>query len=190
MLNRNKIRQLLAFLIVLSGTALAVILFLKVRLGSRPAEPLPSLPRNVEMSLQNMHFTEVKDGEKKWDLFAERADRGGEVTRLSGVRLTVPGDKVTGDITLVSRQADYHEARRDVTLMGDVKATSTSGMKFTGDRATFDARRKVIRSTGNVRFSDRLIDVEGNEMEYYTETRDIKVSNNVVATVRPEAARK
>ena len=190
MVNRNKIRQILALFIVLSGTALAVVIFLKVRPEGRLAEPLPRLPGNVEMSLQNMHFTEVKDGVKKWDLVAERADRGEEITRLSGVRLTVPGDRVTGDITLVSHQADYHEATRDVTLLGGIAATSGSGMKFTGDRATFDAERRVIRSTGNVRFSDRLIDVEGNEMEYFTETRNLKVSRNVIAIVRPEARRK
>lgn len=190
MINRNKIRQLLAFVIVLSGTALAVALFSKARPGVRPAEPLPRLPGNVEMSLQKMHFTEVKDGLKKWDLVADRADHGDEITRLTGVRLTVPGDKVTGTITLVSRQADYHMATKDINLQGGVVATSASGMKFSGDRATYDADRNVIHSTGNVRFSDQLIDVEGNEMEFFTTTRNIRVSRNVAAIIRPEAARR
>lgn len=190
MVNRNKIRQLLAFFIVLSVAALAGALYLKVRPGDRPAEPLPRLPGNIEMSLQSMHFTEVQDGVKKWELVAERAERGDKVTRLSGVRLAVPGDKVTGEIILVSRQADFDEATRNVTLLGGVAAKSASGMEFTGDRATFDAGRKVIRSTGNVRFSDRLIEVEGNEMDFFTTTRNLKVSRNVVATIRPEAVRK
>ncbi len=79
---------------------------------------------------------------------------------------------------------------RDVNLQGGVVATSASGMKFSGDRATYDTDRSVIHSTGNVRFSDRLIDVEGNEMEFFTTTRNIRVSRNVTAIIRPEAARK
>lgn len=190
MINRNKIRQLLAFFIVLAGTSLVVVLFTKVRPGGPPAEQIPRLPENVEMSLQKMHFSEVRDGVKKWDLVADRADHGNDVTRLTGVRFTVPGDKTTGDITLVSRQADYHMASKDVSLYGGVAADSTSGMKFSAERATFDAARNVIRSSGNVRFSDPLIDVEGNEMEFFTGTRNLRVSRNVTATVRPEAVRK
>lgn len=190
MLNVNKIRQLLASVIVLAGLSLAVAIFLKVHRGE-PAKPVTRMPGNVDMSLQKIHFTETKDGVKKWDLTAERAayDKGREMAHLTGIRLVVPGDHATGDITLTSDRADYNMATRDVHLAGNVAASSSSGMRFTTDQAVFKADASVVRSEGRVSFSDGSVSLEGSGMQFSTVTRDIRISRDVTASIRPKGAR-
>ena len=191
MVNPNKIRQLLALSIVLAGVSLAVAVFLKVDKGARSAKPVPRLPENVDMSLQEVHFTETKDGVKKWDLTADRADydKGKEVAHLTRIRLVVPGDRATGAITLTSERADYNMATRDVQLFGNVAAKSASGMQFTTDQAVFEADAAVIRATGPVRYSDGSMKVEGSGMQFSTATRNLQISRDVTASIRPKGAR-
>lgn len=191
MLKLNKIRQLLALTIVLAGIWLVVAIAFKVYREKRPAGLLPRLPGNIDVSLQKIHYTETKNGVKKWDLLADRAeyDKGREKTRLTGVRLTVAGDRTTGDILLSAAGADYHNKTKDVSLFGNVVAKSATGMEFATERADYIAARSMIRTAARVRFTDGNLTVEGVGMEFMTGSRGVKILRDVTATVRAGGGR-
>ena len=167
MLKANKIRHILALVIVLATLYVAVSLALKLGSGGKTKEGLPALPRNVEISLSKIHYTETKNGIKQWDLFAEKGeyDKTRDVTRLTGVRLVLHERGERGDITLVSDQADYFNASKDVALSGNVVAKSESGMEFTTGRASYESNRSVVVTDDRVRFTDGGMSVTGVGME-------------------------
>ena len=90
----------------------------------RSGPVLPSLPKNIDVSLQKIHYTETKSGVKKWDLLADKAeyDRAGDVVRMSGIRLDVALAGKPGEVILTSARADYFTRTRDVVLTGNVAA--------------------------------------------------------------------
>lgn len=183
MLRPKKIRLILAMAIVLAGVSLIATVILKVEQRKSPAEKLDPLPHNVEMALQKVHYSEVKDGVKKWDLFADQAffDAQKESFHLKGVRLILVAEKRIGDITLTAGEADYYSKEKNVELSGNVVAKSDTGMRFSSDSAKFVGASALISTDDPVRFIDGRIEVSGIGMELKTTTRDLKIKKDVTA---------
>ncbi|WP_243373044.1 LPS export ABC transporter periplasmic protein LptC [Geotalea sp. SG265] len=186
MSRQKKIRLFLATAIVLAGVSLIVTVMLKVEQRNSQPRKLEPLPRNVEMALQNVHYSEVKNGAKKWDLFAAQAlfDRKKEAFRLKAVRLVLAAEAGVGSVTLTADQADYNSETKDVHLSGNVVATSDSGMHFSSERACYLADRALIRTNDPVRFIDGRIDLSGVGMELNVATRDLKIMKDVSADIK------
>jgi LPS export ABC transporter protein LptC len=183
MIKTNKIRQLLALFVVLASISLAAVIVLKVYRSKGQAELLRKLPQNIDVSLQKVHFTETRNGIKKWDLVADKADydKSREVTHLTGIRLVVAGDRATGDVTVTAERAEYYNTVKDIGLVGRVEAKSASGMEFTADSMTYVAARSLLRTPGRVRFSDGTITVEGVGMEFTPATKNVRILKDVTA---------
>jgi len=92
MLTPGKIRQLLALVIIAATMALAGAIALKAYRGMRLIPSLPSLPKNIDVSLQKIHYTEDKRRVKEVDLIADKAeyDKAKDVIRLTVIRLVRP----------------------------------------------------------------------------------------------------
>jgi LPS export ABC transporter protein LptC len=191
MIKANNIRQLLALFVVVASLTITAVIVVKLYRGREQAELLRKLPRNIDVSLQKIHFTETKNGMKKWDLVADKADydKKGEVTHLTGVRLVLAGDHDTGDITLTSPFADFYNITKDVRMEGKVEAKSVSGMEFTSDDATYFAARSMIVSAGRVTFTDETLNLNGVGMEFMPATKNVRILQKVTAIVMPRAGK-
>ena len=191
MIKSNKIRQLLALFVVAASLSIVTVIVVKLYRGRVTAELLRKLPRNIEVSLQKIHFTETRDGMKKWDLVADKAeyDKKGEVTHLAGVRLVVAGGNPTGDITLTAPLADFHNVSKDVRMDGNVVAKSASGMEFTATNATYVAARSLIMTSGRVSITDGKLKLEGVGMEFMPKTKNVRILNKVTANIMPGAGK-
>ena len=192
MINLSKIRQLLALVIVLSTLALAVAIAFKAYRGMRSGPVLPSLPKNIDVALQKIHYTETRSGVKKWDLLADKAeyDKTGEVVRLSGIRLDVALAGKPGEVVLTSARGEYFTGTRDVVLVGNIVAKSASGMHFTTERLEYVAARSLLRTASHVKFTDGVLTVEGMGMEFMTDTKQLKITQQVEAIYTPGKARR
>jgi LPS export ABC transporter protein LptC len=187
MINQRKIRQLLALVIIVAVLALAAAIALKAFRGMRVGPVLPRLPKNIDVSLQKIHYTETKGGVKKWDLLADKAeyDKAGEIVRLTGIRLEVAQTGKAGGVVLTSERADYHSRTRDVDLIGNVVAKSESGMQFTTGRIAYIAARSMLKTADRVKFSDVGLVVEGIGMEFMVDTKQIRIMQQVAANYTP-----
>jgi LPS export ABC transporter protein LptC len=187
----NKIRQLLAVIIVVASISLAAAILLKVSRGRGPAETLPRLAKNVDVSLQKIHYTETKQGVKQWDLVADKVeyDKDREIARLSGIRLVLAGNRQTGDITLTADQGEFSNKTKDVHLVGNVVARSASGMEFTTSQADYRAASSMIESSARVKFTDGKLTLEGVGMELKTVTKDVRILRDVTADIRSGAGK-
>jgi len=191
MTKSNKIRQLLALFVILASLSLVAIIVIKIYKGRVTKQLLRKLPKNIDVSLKKIHFTETREGIKKWDLVADKAEfnKKMEVTHLTGVRLTIAAGGNMGDITLTAPRADYHNITRDVRLDGRVIAKSSSGMEFTLEDAEYIAARSVIVSSGRVRFTDGKLTMEGVGMEFKSETKNFRILTGVTANIVPGAGK-
>ena len=187
MLKPNKIRQLLAVVIVGATLSLVVTVAVKLYLGRQLAVKSARVHPTADISLQKIHYTETSKGKKQWDLLADTAEyhKDKELTSLTGVRLIVAGTAATGDVTLSADRADYHNATGDVDLTGNVRAISVSGMEFTAPSAGYRADREVIVSSERVRFSNGRLTVEGVGMELDVDSRRVRIGADVTANIAP-----
>jgi len=177
----------LALVIIGAVLALAAAIALKAYRGMRSGPVLPSLPKNIDVSLQKIHYTETKGGIKKWDLVADKGeyDKVGEIVRLTGIRLEVALAGKTGGIVLTADRADYHPKTRDVELVGNVIAKSESGMQFTTGQIAYSAARSLLKTVDRVKFNDVDLAVEGVGMEFRVDTKQAKIMHEVTASYSP-----
>ncbi|HBG08330.1 MAG: LPS export ABC transporter periplasmic protein LptC [Geobacteraceae bacterium GWC2_58_44] len=187
----NNIRRFLAIVAVLASLIVIATIAFRVRKGDAPKLGVRKLPVQVDISLQKVHYTEVKQGVKQWDLSADRAEynKKTDTTSLTGVRLAIAGGAGTGDLLVTAERAEYHNGRRDVVLAGNVHGQSSKGIEFSTSRVTYVAARSQLETAEPVRFVDAGLELEGVGMEFHTQTRRFKLMKDVSAVYRPQGAR-
>jgi LPS export ABC transporter protein LptC len=187
----NKIRRFLAITAVLATAFVAATIAYRMHQGHSPKRAIPKLPLQVDISLQRVHYTETRQGVKRWDLSADRAEynKQSDTTSLTGVRFIVFGVKSTGELKITADRADYNNASRDVVLTGNVHGQGSKGFEFSAPTASYLAARSVIESKDRVRIVDAGLELEGVGMEFQTQARRFKLMKDVSAVYRPQGAR-
>ncbi|MEI8354537.1 MAG: LPS export ABC transporter periplasmic protein LptC [Deltaproteobacteria bacterium] len=189
MLKPNKIKQLLALCILLAGTWVTVVIVLKTNQQKGPVELLNQLPKNIDVSLQKIHYSEVRGGEKRWELRADKVDydQNREYTHFKKIDMIIFAKGKGGMISLTADMATYHNKSGDVELLGNVKAVNDSGMKFTTGYLNYVSSRSLVKTSDRVTFSDGRLAVEGTGLELMLKTKSVRVLNNVTANIRTRA---
>ncbi|MFQ6112083.1 MAG: LPS export ABC transporter periplasmic protein LptC, partial [Nitrospinota bacterium] len=107
---------------------------------------LPSIPRisaGLDLRLENVNLVETKDGQKEWELWADRARvyRKRGVTKLDNVRVVVyPEDRKP--IRVRSERGTLYNKSRDMELEGNVVVVSEEGYTLTTQRLRWVAGRR------------------------------------------------
>lgn len=192
MRNSNKIRRVLAVTVIVAATYIVVVIALKFHRVKDPADILADLPKNIDLSLKKVHYTNTKDGALQWDLVARKVDyyndRG--VIRFSEPEMIMFGKGGSGNYILKADSADYYKDSGDVKLAGNVTATTEKGMKFTTGHIEYRESRSLVTTTDRVRLVDGNLSVEGTGMELRVDTRKLRVLHNVTAVVKARKKRK
>lgn len=189
MVTTARIKWMLATAIILASISLAVYIGLKVRSREPAPPPQASLPQGVDLSLEQLSFSEVRDGVTRWELVAERADhdRQKEITFLSRPVMTVPPSRGNGALTLKADKAEYDNRTRDVRLRGNVVVTGDKGAVIRTGRADYLSSLDSIRTNDRVHIQQPGLTVSGTGMELSTETRNARLLSAVEAVVSPSA---
>jgi LPS export ABC transporter protein LptC len=192
MITPGKIRQILALVIIAATLAIAGAIGLKAYRGMRSGPLLPKLPKNIDVSLQKIHYTETKGGVKKWDLVADKAeyDKVNELIRLGVIRFEVGGAGKERELVLTADRGMYQTVSKNVDLLGNVVAKSASGMVFTTGQAAYAAARSMVHTADRVKFSDGSLTVEGRGMEFLVEEKKMKILHDVTASFIPGSGKK
>ena len=191
MANTGKTRKILAAAIVISSVALVAYIAVQVGKEKRAQEPPALLPKNVDVAMDQLQFSEVKDGVKKWDLTADKAEyeKAKELTRLARPKMTLPAAEGHEAMVVTADKADYFNATRDVKLFGNVALNSEKGLRFTTERAEYVAAKSQIISNDRVRVIKGGLTVNGIGMDLSTVTRNIRIRSNVTAVIVPNKSK-
>lgn len=189
--NFNNIKRFLGLAAVVASLLVIGTILLRMDHGMVPKLPVRKLPLQVDISLQKFHYTETKQGVKRWDLAAEKAEynKKKDQTSLAVVRLTVAGGAKFGDLVITADRAEYHNGTRNVVLSGKVTGVSSKGIRFSASNVSYLASRSLLVSEDRVRFSDGGNELEGVGMEFQTQTRRFKLKKDVSAVFRQQEAR-
>ncbi|HOP40814.1 MAG TPA: LPS export ABC transporter periplasmic protein LptC [Geobacteraceae bacterium] len=181
----NKIKQVLAVVVIAAASYLAVVIAVKYHRLKAPTDILSDLPKNIDLSLQKVHYTSTKEGTMQWDLHASKVDYYNKsgVIRFSKPEMVLFGKGNAGTYALKGDTADYHKDSGDVQLVGNVSANNKSGMTFFTDHLEYSAARALIATDDRVRLEDAFLSVEGTGMELNLNTRKVRVLRNVTAVV-------
>jgi LPS export ABC transporter protein LptC len=181
----NNIRRIIAVLVIAAATYLTVVIALKVHQVKEPSDILSALPKNIDLSLQKVRYTNTKDGSLQWDLVASKVDYYNEpgVIRFTGPEMIFSGRGAAATYTLKAETADYYKNSGNVKLAGNVTAATGAGMKFTAGNVEYIAKKAMITTNDHVKLTDGNFSVEGSGMEIMVHEKRLTVKRNIHAVV-------
>jgi LPS export ABC transporter protein LptC len=181
----NKIRGILAIVVIAAASYLVVAIAMKFHRVDDPGAVLADLPKNIDVSLRKVHYTNTKEGTLQWDLVAGQVDyyHGPGIIRFTAAEMVLHGKNGSGGYTLKADSADYFKKTGDVRLAGNVSAVDDEGMRFETDHVVYRAADSLISSSDHVRLAGKSLTVEGTGIEIRVASKTIRVLHNVTATV-------
>ncbi|GFO65552.1 LPS export ABC transporter periplasmic protein LptC [Geomonas paludis] len=184
--NFNNFKRFLGILAVVASLLVIATIVFRMQQEVAPKLSVRKLPLQVDVSLQNFHYTETKQGIKRWELSAERADynKQADISYLSRVRMVVHGAGGLGELVITADRGEYRNGTRDIALVGNVQGKSSKGYGFSAPRVNYVAARSMLQTSERVRLTDIGSELEGTGMEYYTQTRKFRLLKDVSAVYR------
>jgi LPS export ABC transporter protein LptC len=175
---------LAVFLAVLGG--LSVVVAWKV-MARRAAPPPAERPPQAEYQIQEVHINETLDGNLRWTLDADQAEvydqRGVTVMRTVVIRLF----SREGDWTVTSTEGTLDNARRDVSLSGDVVVRSSGGLELRTPSLAWVNEARVLRTDEPVTIRQAGTTVTGRGLEVRMQDETAEVARNVRVVITDRA---
>lgn len=166
-MTRKKVntRHLLGLVILVLSGILAAVVVRNYR-GPASEDVVAALPRNVDLSLREIHYTETREGVRRWTLIADSAahSAGAGITRIENVRMTFYDLQGAGDLTLDAREGTLTTATREVEVSGEVVVHSPRGYTLYTDRLQYAEAERRIRTEAPVRIVSQAMEVTGRGM--------------------------
>lgn len=181
MTSRLNFRNLLALAILVLAGTLAVVVVRNYR-GATPEEILESLPRNVDLSLQKINYTETSEGKPRWTLVADSAAHnvGEGITRIENIHMTFY-DEQNGDMVLTAEKGEMDSASRDVTVRGNVAIVGSRKWALYTEHLQYRAADRTIRNAEPVRLLSETMEVSGVGMRLDVRNRSLRLLSKVEA---------
>jgi len=184
------IRNLLALAILLLAGVLIVVVVRNFH-GDGPAEVVEQLPKNVDLALRQVRFSETRNGVRKWSMVADSADfsAGVGMTHVENIFMTFFDSEGVKTVTLTSRSGDVQTESGGVTLQGDVVVKSVRGYVIRTERLDYDKNADVIRSNTRVNITSDWMKLTGRSLRMHVGDQRLFLSGDVQTTIYPDKER-
>jgi LPS export ABC transporter protein LptC len=190
-LSPRRIKQILAIAILVPTLVLVVaIVSRQQRANSPETVPQASSP-DVDMSMNQVRFSAMRDDATLWELVADRADYDKEpgVVHLKKVRLETFEGK-TGGVVITSQTGRYQESKQLVTMEGAVHAVSRKGMIFDTDQLLYLPATSLLRTDHGVSVLDGRLRLKARGMEASLKTEQVRFLSQVNAVIEGNHAKR
>lgn len=177
----------------------ATIIFIVIaisRNGSNHPAPAQSvfkqIPRNIDISLKQVRFSEIKDGSVAWELVAERVDydKIGEIARLTGgIRMEFIGKRPRGAVIVTAKSGEYRSNNNNIKLYGQVSVQMEDGARFDTDSIDYTAATSQFNTSDMVTFRQERLTLGATGMEIDVKNQKARFFKMVDATVAGVAVR-
>lgn len=175
----------MAIAVIAAASYLVVAIAMKFHRVDDPGTMLDDLPKNIDVSLSKVHYTNTKEGTLQWNLVASKVDYYHDpgIIRFTNAEMVLHGKKGSGTYTLKADTADYFKKTGDVKLVGGVSAVDSDGTRFLADRVQYRAADSLITSADRVRLEGSSLTVEGTGIEIRVSSKTVRVLHDVTAVV-------
>ena len=150
--------------------------------SSKTVQDLP--PQGVAMQLSNVHYEQIdQQGFKEWALDAQSAQMFEEEKKIALKSLKViffsGEDK---GFTLVADHGELHTSSKDVTVSGNVVATTDEGFQIETDSLQYSSQDRTISTTDNVTLRGKGMVMRGKGMVIDVENETLQLLEEVKAS--------
>ena len=181
-----KTRRLLALLILLAVVALIVTVWRAAQQLS-PEELLEALPEQVDLSLDQLHYTQNEDGKRSWTLDADQAEyqRGNSQAFLEKVSLQFYDTGEAGDVHLAAEHGSLQQETRQVEVWDQVVVKTGRGEQLFTERLHYSDQQRQFSTEEPVRIISPRMELTGTGLRVDLETGRLEVMRDVWMLLLP-----
>jgi LPS export ABC transporter protein LptC len=179
-------RRLLALVLLVSVVVLTVSIYRHYKQRA-PEELLEMLPENIDLALDDFHYTQNEDGQRQWTLSADKAEyqRKNLVANLEKVKMLFYQVGEFGDVHLRADQGRLNQETSEIDIWGDVVLTTDEGHKFFTERMNYNDHSQLLTTDEKVRLVSPQLELTGTGMEMDLDRRTVLVKNDVRVLLYP-----
>jgi LPS export ABC transporter protein LptC len=178
-------------LLLVMALALALILLAVIGLRYRPASQLQTmvkaLPKGVDVSMQDIDYTHLEEGQARWRLVARQVARQAETGVLAVNRPRMSFYDAQGE-SAGSLEADQGEVSDDyqkVRLSGHVVLKNPDGYTLYTDHLDYDQASKTATTDAHVQLVGEGVQLEGTGLVFNVPKRVLHLRADVKGSFDP-----
>ncbi len=185
------LRRLLALLILISIVALATVVIRHLQQQS-PEEILSMLPEDIDLALEDLHYTQNEGGQKRWTLDADKAEyqRDSSLATLENVKLLFYQTGEFGDINLRADQGQLEQETRQIDIWGNVILNTERDEQFFTERLHYDDQIRQLSTADPIRFLSPQMELTGTGLQIDIDQGRMLVKDNVWMMLYPANSEK
>lgn len=178
-------RNVLGFFIAALSFVLLVTVLVNFR-ESSPEELIEALPKNVDIVLKGIDYTETRDGVRRWHLLADSADYNVKEGRtlIRDVFMTFFDEQGEQIATLKSQTGELHSEHKEVTARGEVVVESVRGYVFYSDYLDFSEAARLITTDAPIRMLSDEMELTGTGLRFDVDKHAYQVLGQVKARIQ------
>ena len=121
------------------------------------------LPEDIDLALEDLHYTQTEDGRRRWTLDADKAEyqRDNSLAKLEAVKLLLYDAGQFGDLTLQADQGQLAQETSQVDVWGNVILTTGRGDQLFTERLHYDDQVRQLSTEDPVRLLSSQIELTG-----------------------------
>lgn len=180
------LRKLLLAGILLLSCALVATILVRYR-GHDLPDPADLAPVRADLSLNQIDYTETRDGRPAWTLKADAAshDFSREQTEVENIHLVFFRQKQLGDMKLTAKSGAWRSQSGVLDVRDDVVVHSQGGYTCYADRLTYSEKDRMIRTDGPVRLVGEHMELRGVGMELDVDRSRVRLLSQVWTRWQP-----
>ncbi len=175
-----KMRRLLALLILLAVVALVAAVWQNLS-QQDPQELLDALPHQIDLSLDQLHYTQSEEGQRRWTLDADKAEyrREKNLAQLENVSLEFFQAGQLGDVKLSARHGTLQQESRQVEVWDQVVVSTAREEHLYTERLHYDDQARRLTTAEPIRFVSPQMEMTGTGLQVDLDTGRLQVKKNV-----------
>jgi LPS export ABC transporter protein LptC len=188
MKKKLNIRNLLGLLII-AGVLVLVLTVLRNQDRFSPGAVLETVAPEADLALRRIHYTETRDGVRRWTLDADSAqhDVGAGVTRIENIRVAFHPENGDGaDTTMTAREGTVRIEAGELFLLGNVVVQSPDGYTVETESLRYHEAERQIRTSDPVRLVSEGMEMTGTGMILNIHEQTFTLLADVRATLAPQ----
>ncbi|NOQ51261.1 MAG: LPS export ABC transporter periplasmic protein LptC [Desulfuromonadaceae bacterium] len=180
------LRRLLAILILIAVLFLGTVIWRHLR-QQRPEDLLNALPKQIDLALEQLHYTQTEEGRRRWTLDADKAEyqrQQGQVS-LKTVQLTLFEAGRLGQVRLQADQGLLDQEERQVEVWGNVIIKTERGEQLYTERLHYDDQQRRLYTDEPVRLLSERMELTGIGMQVDLEQEQLLIKKEVWMLLLP-----
>ena len=174
----------ISILLIIFAVIAATVLVIKNNIYDKPKNIIKILPDHVDLQIKDFVYTEVGEGNSKWEVTADSAkyvkNEHLAIFDRVKVKLTTAEGKV---FILTGDKGRMNTDKKDLQINGNVVIVSDKGDMFTTDYLDFNDAEKKAYTDAPVTMENKKMKIKGKGLTLFIKTGELKLSSLVKAKI-------